>query len=101
MLVEHLADDSPIPKPELLYDFVTGRVNFRTNVKRRTSRVRRDKFDLQRHAGGVVTALQRRPRPFPGGDVPGSWPKTPTLVVVPLVGQDEDCARDTMSLAEG
>lgn len=51
-------------KKKLLYDFVTGRVILYTIVKRRTSRVRRDKSDTQRHAGGLVTALQRRPQPL-------------------------------------
>jgi len=47
-----------------LYDFVTGKVIFSTIVKRTTSRVRRDKSDTQRHAGGRVTALQRRAPPL-------------------------------------
>lgn len=51
---------------QLLYDFVTGKVIFPTIVKRRTSGVRRDKSDTQRHAGGRVTALQRRPSPLIG-----------------------------------
>lgn len=51
---------------EILYDFVKGRVSFYTIVKRGSSIVGRDKFDTQRHAGGLVPALKRRRRRLPG-----------------------------------
>jgi hypothetical protein len=57
---------SPDIADPFFYDFVTGKVIFSTIVKRRTSGVRRDKSDTQRHIGGRVTALQRRPSPLIG-----------------------------------